>query len=401
MTIVEGCISSGKTFICNHKAIRHILENYTGQGLIFFVGRTLTTLERNVLEPLTLQYKDDFVYSIGQKRANLCGIRIELEGCNDMTAETKIRGSTAEFIYGDELTLWNRPFLVRCMGSLRTANAVFLGTTNPDAPTNFVKVDYLDRQDELGLQSIKFSMSDNPVLTTDYIEHVNREYTGVFHDRFIKGLWSLAEGLIYQVYADDPGRFHITPDKKTNLKDVQFVSIGIDFGGSRSLTTFVATAIHANFSRITIIADYHIKGAKGEIDADRLCREFIEFIEQLKKRFPWLYIKYAWADSEAQYLINSLRNAVTRKGLGFTVNDAKKKKIMNRIAATCTLMNTDRLRIAHDCTLVQGGFAQAVWDSKKEDERLDDFSTDIDILDACEYSFEAFINRLCPDLKER
>ena len=197
MTIIEGCISSGKTYASNHKAIQHIITNYTGAGLIFFVGRTLTTLARNVLEPLALQYGSDFRYSLNQKKANLCGIRVELEGCNDMTAETKIRGSTAEFIYGDELTLWNKPFLVRCMGSLRTSDAVFLGTTNPDSPRNFVKVDYIDRKEELGLQSIKFTMADNPSLTEDYIRQVGLEYTGVFHDRFIKGLWTLASGLIY------------------------------------------------------------------------------------------------------------------------------------------------------------------------------------------------------------
>ena len=154
MTIVEGCVSSGKTFIANHKAVRHIVDHYKNEGLIFFIGRTLTTLERNVLEPLSMQYKGDFKYSLNQKRASLCGIRIELEGCNDITAETKIRGSTAEFIYGDELTLWNKPFLIRCMASLRTTDAVFLGTTNPDTPKNFVKTEFLDRKDELGLQKV-------------------------------------------------------------------------------------------------------------------------------------------------------------------------------------------------------------------------------------------------------
>ncbi len=41
-----------------------------------------------------------------------------------------------------------------------------------------------------------------------------------------------------------------------------------------------------------------------------------------------------------------------------------------------------------------------MWDSKKPDERLDNFSTDIDILDAFEYSWEPFISKLCPDMKK-
>ena len=48
-----------------------------------------------------------------------------------------------------------------------------------------------------------------------------------------------------------------------------------------------------------------------------------------------------------------------------------------------------------------GSDENAVWDAKKPDERLDNFSTDIDILDAFEYSWEPFIPKLCPDMKER
>lgn len=145
-----------------------------------------------------------------------------------------------------------------------------------------------------------------------------------------------------------------------------------------------------------MIADYHIDGRKGEIDADRLCREFIGFVQQIKEEYPWLYIKYIWADNEAQYLINSLRKATREAGLGFEVADCKKKKIMSRIIAGSTLLNTKRLFVAQGCELVQGGLENAAWNPKKPDERLDNFSSDIDILDAFEYSWEPFMSRLCP-----
>ena len=49
----------------------------------------------------------------------------------------------------------------------------------------------------------------------------------------------------------------------------------------------------------------------------------------------------------------------------------------------------------------QDVYKRQVWDSKEaekgKDVRLDNFSSDIDILDAFEYSWERFIPKLIPD----
>ena len=53
------------------------------------------------------------------------------------------------------------------------------------------------------------------------------------------------------------------------------------------------------------------------------------------------------------------------------------------------------------CNLVSDGLKSAVWDKdqaeKGKDVRLDNFSSDIDILDAFEYSWERFMRQLLPD----
>ena len=41
------------------------------------------------------------------------------------------------------------------------------------------------------------------------------------------------------------------------------------------------------------------------------------------------------------------------------------------------------------------GLSEAIWDPSKEDDvRLDNFTSDIDILDAVEYSFERYMGKL-------
>ena len=81
------------------------------------------------------------------------------------------------------------------------------------------------------------------------------------------------------------------------------------------------------------------------------------------------------------------------------VEDSKKRPIKDRIIAGNTLLTTGRMGIAKDCELVRGGLSNAVWDPKVPDRRPDNFSTDIDILDGFEYSWEPFLFDLCPTMR--
>jgi len=278
---------------------------------------------------------------------------------------------------------------------------------NPCHPSHPIYTNYIDRYKEGFLGGYlyeHFTMADNLSIPLERRAQIESQYVPgtVWYARDILGERRVAEGLIYQQFADSPERYTVPAGKLAeHLRDVEFVSIGIDFGGSRSLTTFVATAVHAGFQRLTTILDGHIKGRKGEIDADRLCYEFIGFVQRIRTAFPWLHIKYVWADSEAQYLINSLRKAAWQIGLGGAIHDSKKLKIKNRIFATGTLLNIGRLYVAEGCDLVKGGLESAIWDLKKPDTRLDNFSTDIDILDGFEYSWEPFLGKLLPEFAKK
>ena len=58
-------------------------------------------------------------------------------------------------------------------------------------------------------------------------------------------------------------------------------------------------------------------------------------------------------------------------------------------------MGAGRFYYTDDCETLKTALSDAVWDkSKKNDVRLDDGSTDIDSLDAFEYTFERDIKRL-------
>jgi hypothetical protein len=75
-------------------------------------------------------------------------------------------------------------------------------TTNPESPYHWLKTDVIDGKDYThGLgQDVwwqQWLLSDNPNLGEKYIGFLDRSYAGVWHARYIKGLWVLAEGSIY------------------------------------------------------------------------------------------------------------------------------------------------------------------------------------------------------------
>lgn len=57
-------------------------------------------------------------------------------------------------------------------------------------------------------------------------------------------------------------------------------------------------------------------------------------------------------------------------------------------------MAQKRLKVLSKNTVVTKAFQDAVWNDKKPDERLDDGTTDIDSLDAFEYSVNSFYENL-------
>jgi PBSX family phage terminase large subunit len=327
-------------------------------------------------------------------------------GGKDERSQDLIQGITLAGVLFDEVALMPESFVNQATGRCSVEGSKFWFNCNPEGPMHWFKLNWIDKAAEKHLLYLHFTMDDNLSLSEKIKERYRGMYTGVFYKRYILGLWTIAEGLIYSQFASDPEKYTIYLDKLTAeerqklLGSIQFVSIGIDFGGNRSLTTFVATAVLRGFSGLLILRDHHIKGAKGDIDADVVNREFIGFVQRLKTDFPNAHIEYAFADSEAQYLINGLRRAIIAAGLNIKLGDSAKYEIVERIRCTNTLLNTGRFHVLSECALVSNGLSSAVWDQKAaekgKDVRLDDFTSDIDILDATEYSFERFIVKLTP-----
>ncbi len=227
INILHGSVRSGKTWI-SLVLWAFWISTMPKDKQYLMVAKTLTALRRNCLDLLeSLVGKRNFTYSIPKKEAELFGRKIYLEGVNDARAESKIRGMTLQGAYCDELTLFTEDFFSMLLSRLSEKNAKLFGTTNPDSPNHWLKVNYLDRKDELDMFVMPFLIEDNEFLDAKYVEELKKEYTGVFYDRFIRGLWVIAEGLVYPMFDK---KSHILEEcKEPTDKHFEYY-ISIDYG---------------------------------------------------------------------------------------------------------------------------------------------------------------------------
>lgn len=383
LNIFEGSVRSGKTHISMIMWAFWVAGSPKGKAYLMS-GKTLTTLKRNVLEPLKNILGDCFSYSVSKKEGELFGRRIYLEGAANAEAESKIRGMTLMGAYCDELTLFGEEFFVMLLSRLSEDGAKLFATTNPDSPSHWVKRDYLDNP-RVDLLSIRFTLDDNVFLPKKYVESLKAEFCGVFYDRFILGKWVAAEGRVYEAFSS--ANVLTSKEIESRLAESRLItaSIGVDYGGNGSASAFVLVGVDAGFKNLYVLSELYDKRNRS---AESLISSFSEFVEREKKRFPMLTAAYC--DSAEQLLIKSFRQAVRTSGV--EVKNALKKPINTRINMLNRLIAGGRFFVCDECPHVIEALNGAVWDERDvhKDVRLDNGTSNIDSLDALEYAFERF-----------
>lgn len=266
---------------------------------------------------------------------------------------------------------------------MRCKRSCFDGTCNPDSPQHWFKK-FLDSDADIFQQSYTI---DDGALPSDVVAELKKEYSGtVYYNRFILGQWMAAEGVIYRLFADDPKRFLWPEEKPLKLQRVQ---IGVDFGGNGSGHAFAATGTLPGYAGVVGLMSRKID-AKGTDEA-ALSHAFLEFAEAVF--LNWGEIHAVYCDSAEQVLKNSLRSAALRSRFAWLADriyNSRKIEITDRIRLTSILMGSGRFWYLPTSATLRDALSAALWSGKHpgKDERLDDGTTDIDTLDAFEYTIE-------------
>ena len=398
-----GARRCGKTYLDNLWTIpTRILERSGKDGLYVILGVSKGTIERNVLQPLRQIYGKNLVGTINSNNiAKLFGEEVYCLGAEKISQVSKIQGTSIKYCYGDEVAKWNQEVFIMVQGSLDKPYSMFDGALNPENQSHWLKKDFLDKVEEKGLDVYvqHYTIFDNPFLSQEFVDNLCKEYEGtVFYDRLILGLWKNAEGIIYKQFADNPSQFikDKAIDENGNKINFMIISIGIDYGATQGETEFKATGITPYFRQVWTLDEEKLSGLHSP---EQMYEKFVEFYKQVVAEYG--RVTHAFGDYGAlgQVITFGLNRYLQQKGIPLKVDDCIKGRIVDRIELDCHLFGQMRRFILRKCKYLIEAYSQALWDDKKEDERLDDGTTPIDDLDASEYSMFPFYDKLMTNIQ--
>ena len=358
INLLSGSVRSGKTWIslvlwAFWVATMPKEKNY------LMTAKSLTTLKRNVLDLLTeLVGEKNFTFSIAQKQALLFGRKIYLEGANDARAESKIRGMTLQGAYCDELTLYGENFFTMMLSRLSEPNAKLFATTNPDTPMHWLNKKYIERGHELNMLLMTFLIDDNTFLDPNYVEELKKEYVGVFYDRFIRGLWVVAEGLVYP-------RFSKADNVTEDIPESGTYYISIDYG---TLNPFSAGLWCVSDGKAVRIKEYYHSGR----DTKRQLTDE-EYHAALEKSIQYTDSEGILQEYEIDRVVidpsaASFIACMRRHGK-FRVKHAV-NTVIDGIRNVTSMLNSQRLFIHSSCKDSIKEFGLYSWDDKAQEDKV-------------------------------
>lgn len=204
--IADGAIRSGKTVCMGFSFVLWAMTNYDRHNFAM-CGKTIASFRRNVLGTLKQQLKARG-YTVTEKRSeNLLfvskGDRANLFyifGGKDESSQDLIQGITLAGVLFDEVALMPESFVNQATARCSVAGSKFWFNCNPSGPFHWFYTGWVKKCRKRKLLYVHFTMSDNLTLTPEIVERYEHQWSGVFYDRFIRGLWVVAEGLIFPMY---------------------------------------------------------------------------------------------------------------------------------------------------------------------------------------------------------
>ena len=185
-------------------------------------------------------------------------------------------------------------------------------------------------------------------------------------------------------------------DENGRPLNFMIITIGIDYGASKSSTSFICNGITPYFKQVWALDEMKIDGV---YTPEELYTKFEEFYKRIVEKYDKVTSSFADWGSLGQTLTLGLNRYLQQHRIPLQVQDCIKGRIIDRIYLDLALFAKGKRFILKKCKHLKEAYEQAVWDDKKPDTRLDNFTSDIDSLDANEYSYFSYYDKLMTDIQ--
>lgn len=206
--ICDGAVRSGKTSIETWAFIKWAMERFDNQRF-GICGKTVDSAQKNIIVPFISMTLAKEMYTLKWRRADKVLEVISKDGkrnyfevfCGkDESSFMLIQGRTLAGVLLDEVALMPESFVNQALARCSVDGAKIWFSCNPGSPQHWFYKNWIMRRAERNALYLQFAMTDNPSLSKKTLERYKNMYSGVFYDRYIRGLWVVAEGLVYPMF---------------------------------------------------------------------------------------------------------------------------------------------------------------------------------------------------------
>lgn len=364
-----GAVRSGKSYLqISYLIPFRLLERKDKRGLIVFLGATRANIERNIIQPLRDLYGESAATDINSRNyAKVFGVKVYCVGADKVSQVSKLRGSEISYCAVDEATDVNEEVFEMLKSRLSLPWSCCDITTNPGRPTHWFKRFLDSREQGVDIYLQEYTIYDNPFLPLEYVRNLEAEYRGtVWFDRYILGLWTLAEGLIYPHFSK------ALEDTFLGLAEEYVISL--DYGTSNP---FAALLWAKKGSTWHVVGEYYYSGrAEGVQKTDG---EYLEELEQfaapaiaarqrIERRSPFGVLSEperisVIVDPSAASFIALLRQSKVLRPRSAN-ND-----VLNGIRNTSSAIQNGLIKVSRTCTNWLQEAQSYVWDPDCQEDR--------------------------------
>ena len=352
--IADGAIRSGKTISMSLSYVMWAMSTFANQNF-GMAGKTIGSFRRNVLFWLKLmlfargyRFKDHRADNLLEvTRGNVTNY-FYIFGGKDERSQDLIQGITLAGMFFDEVALMPESFVNQATGRLSVDGSKMWFNCNPDGPYHWFKTNWIDKQTEKNLVYLHFTMDDNLSLSERIKARYRSMYSGVFYQRYILGLWTVAEGIIYDMF--DQGK-HCYDAVVDFIFGQTYISI--DYG-TQNATVFLLWQ-KGKDGIWYCVKEYYYSGrdnAKQKTDKE-FADELVEFTKGIR-------IKEVIVDPSAASFIAELKQ---RK---FKIRKAK-NDVIDGIRFVGSMLNDEKIKIHVECVNTLKEFSSYTWDKKATD----------------------------------